>query len=331
MTFFAKASLTFLSKEQSFFPATKIMRKVKSVYMSVLAILLAVSIVANGISGQSQREILNNAKIIELVRLGLSEALIVEKIRQSDCKCDTSTTELARLKSAKVSDAIIIAMMESSRAYSDSASVTAQNEQNKPVRTVETDNSADPKELRELSEPGIYLFENGKMQGIEASVFSGAKMNALWGTLTYGIKKTKWKAKVRGKNANMQTTSSQPVFYFVFNPELKNSGATMAGLWGLATSPNEFLMVQMGIKDASREAVLGEYGAWTGAEMGARDKDIREYSFEKIKPGIYKVVPKTALKPGEYCFYYAGNITGIGFAGGKVFDFGVKSEPTSTK
>ncbi|MBK6750563.1 MAG: hypothetical protein IPG67_11275 [Acidobacteria bacterium] len=80
----------------------------------------------------------------------------------------------------------------------------------------------------------------------------------------------------------------------------------------------------MNVKSASREAVLGEYGAWTGVTMGARDKDIREYSFEKIRPGLYKVVPKSPLAPGEYCFYYAGSVTGIGFAGGKVFDFSVK-------
>ena len=84
------------------------------------------------------------------------------------------------------------------------------------------------------------------------------------------------------------------------------------------------MMVHMNVKEASREAVLGEYGAWTGASMGARDRDIREYSFEKVKTGIYKVVPKTNLAPGEYCFYYAGTVTGIGFAGGKIFDFGVK-------
>ena len=101
----------------------------------------------------------------------------------------------------------------------------------------------------------------------------------------------------------------------------------MAGnlFFGLpATSPAEFMMVQMNVKQASREAVMGEFGAFTGVSMGARDKDVREYSFEKLKPGLYKVTPKTQLAPGEYCFYYAGNVTGLGFAGGKVFDFSVK-------
>ena len=180
--------------------------------------------------------------------------------------------------------------------------------------------------LSQISEPGIYLLENGEMKAIEPSVFSGTKMNPLLGAMTYGIKKTKYKAKVRGRSANLQTSNSQPVFYFVFNPDYKNSGAVMAGnlFWGMpATSPAEFMLVRMGVNENSREAVMGEFGSWTGVEMGARDKDVREYAFEKVKTGIYKVVPKTNLESGEYCFYYGGNVVGIGFAGGKIFDFGI--------
>lgn len=324
MTFFAKTSRIFLEKISFFFRNSKIMNA-KFLFRRVNSALLAILIVTSGFYAQSQREVLTNVKIIELVRLGLSEALIVEKIRQSECKCDTSTTELARLKAAKVSDAILLAMMESTRSYSDSDSKVVQNSRVTPSSSALTDNSAGPKELRQITEPGIYLFEDGKMTAIEAAVFSGSSFNPLKSALTFGIKKLKFKAKVRGKSANMQTDSAQPVFYFVFNPELKNSGATMAGLWGLATSPNEFLMVQMSVQSNSREAVMGEMSALTGStNMGSRDKDVREYSFEKIKSGVYKVTPKTNLTPGEYAFYYAGNITGLGYGGGKVFDFGVK-------
>jgi hypothetical protein len=280
-------------------------------------------------SAQTKREALTNAKIIEMVKLGLDDEIIVEKIRQSECQCDTSTGGLAQLKTAKVSNAIIMAMLGSSPGSRTDGDRNKNNSSNLPVReNVAKSGNADEKALSKISEPGIYLFENGEMKAIEPSVFSGTKMNPLMGALTYGIKKTKYRAKVRGKSANMQTAGTQPEFYFVFNPEYKNSGAAMAGLfWGMpATSPAEFVMVQMKQKEASREAVMGEYGTFTGMSMGARDEDIREYSFEKIKPGIYKVVPKTALGTGEYCFYYAGNVVGIGFAGGKVFDFTITGQ-----
>ena len=274
--------------------------------------------------------------------MGLGEALIVAKIKRSNCQCDTSTIAISKLKAAKVSDAVILAMIESSETspaqpgfsntvISNSARASARPSESTsvPSSAVVSDSevSIGPRELKQISEPGIYLYENGKFSVIEPAVFSGSKMNPLMGTVTFGIKKTKFRAKVRGSAANMKVAGSLPVFYFVFNPDIKTSSATMAGtlFWGLpATSPAEFMMVQMAVKQASREAVMGEFGAFTGMSMGARDKDIREYAFEKIKPGVYKVVPKVQLAPGEYCFYYAGNVTGLGFAGGKVFDFTIK-------
>lgn len=311
-------------------------RKISILFASLLLILT----IAPKLKAQIKREVLTNAKIIELVRLGLGEEIIIEKIRQSDCQCDTSSVGLAKLKTAKVPNAVIMAMLNSGSEEETTTAVPTKKQKpsaNKNVETVVSksaqNNSTKPtdsnKALNQITEPGIYLFEDGKMQQIEPSVFSGSKMNPLMGALTYGIKKTKYRAKVRGKSANMQLANSQPVFYFVFNTDYKNSGATMAGnlWWGMpATSPAEFMMVQMNVKENSREAVLGEFGAWTGVSMGARDKDIREYSFEKIKPGIYKVVPKTALAAGEYCFYFGGNVTGLGMAGGKVFDFSVTNQ-----
>lgn len=299
---------------------------------SFIWLLCLSAILVNFHFSQAKPEILTNEKIIQLLKIGLSEDVIVEKIRQSECRCDTSTSALAKLKAAKVSDAVILAMLNSAPgSYSESPSPTnRRNTENKievetvPVPDKKSSRGAEAL-LRRIAEPGIYMYENGEMKQIEPSVFSGSKTNPLMGVMTYGIKKTKFRAKVRGKSANMQTSNGQPEFYFVFNPEYKNSGATMAGLfWGMpATSPAEFMLVQMNQKENSREAVVGEYGTFTGVSMGARDKDIREYSFEKLKPGVYKVIPKVDLVNGEYCFYYAGSVTGLGIAGGKVFDFSI--------
>ena len=290
-------------------------------------IFLSIFFVFSTLYGQQKPEVLTNAKIIELVKMGLSDALIVAKIDRSTCQCDTSTAAIGKLKAAKVGDTIILAMINSSDrpAVAAKPGIAPAVIIERPIVGKSSEDNA-PAALSNVSEPGIYLFENGEMKVIEASVFSGGKINPLLGVVTYGIKKTKWRAKIRGNTANLQTIDPTPVFYFVFNPDYKNSGAAMAGLfWGMpATSPNEFLMVEMKVKQASREAILGEYGAWTGASMGARDKDIREFSFEKIRAGVYKVTPKSNLNPGEYCFYYAGTVVNIGFAGSKVFDFSVK-------
>lgn len=302
------------------------MKKLITSILAIIIVSLLITIAPSQVQAQSKQEVLTNTKVIELVRLGLAEKIIIEKIRQTETQFDTSVDGLAKLKAAKVSSEIIMAMLNpSSDNESNSQTTNRADNLNSAVQT-KSITAGEASLLRQVKEPGIYLLDNGTLKQFEPSIFSGTKANFLMGALTYGIKKTKLRAKVRGGAANMQISNSNPEFYFVFNPEYANSGAVMAGTLFLgtpATSPAEFVLVQMKQKKSSREAVLGEYGLLSGAEMGARDEDIREYSFEKIQPGIYKVVPKAELEAGEYCFYYAGNVTGIGFAGGKVFDFGV--------
>ena len=297
------------------------MKKTFNFFKFNCAILLLSLALVPVLSAQTNREVLTNAKIIELVQLGLDENIIVEKIRQSQCQCDTSTDALGKLKAGKVPTAVIMAMMNATsgeKPYSDSV-------QNRPIiqptqSSAAKDDGLNGIDLSQIAEPGIYLLENGKMTMIEPTVYSGSK-SSFWGTaLTYGIKKSKVRATVRGKSANTQVSTRRPEFYFVFSREYANPGAVMSGFGGYAaTSPNEFMMIAMKVKSNSREAELGEYNAYSSS-TGAADKDVREYSFDKLKPGLYKVVPKQDLGLGEYCFYYAGN----GGAGSKVFDFGVK-------
>lgn len=295
--------------------------KTKQLIFSSLLISSAFLITLS-VNGQSTKETLTNAKVVEMVRMGLGESLIVAKINKSTCQCDTTTSAIAKLKAEKVSDAIIMAMMDNSPGnYSESPSPATERKSPETVPpSTAVSGAASEKELRTIVEPGIYLFENGKMTLIEPTVYSGSK-SSFWGTaLTYGIKKSKIRATVRGKSANTQVSTRRPEFYFVFSREFSNPGAVMTGFGGYsATSPNEFMMIQMKVKENSREAELGEYNAYSSS-TGAADKDVREYSFEKIKPGLYRVVPKIDLASGEYCFYYAGN----GGAGSKVFDFGVR-------
>lgn len=56
-------------------------------------------------------EVLKNSSIIELQSLNLSDAVILEKIKTSKTDFDTSIDGLKKLKGAKVSDAVIQAMI----------------------------------------------------------------------------------------------------------------------------------------------------------------------------------------------------------------------------
>ncbi len=89
----------------------------------LVAVLCCFWLVVSTINGQEKKEILTNEKIIELVKSGWGESLIVGKIRQSECQCDTSIDGVNKLKAAKISDPIIMAMLEaasSGKTYSES-------------------------------------------------------------------------------------------------------------------------------------------------------------------------------------------------------------------
>jgi hypothetical protein len=253
---------------------------------------------------------LTNDKVITLVKAGLSTSIIVNKIRNSKTKFNTDTDELVRLQQARVSSDIINAMVE---AASTAPDVRGGGGAAAPA--------GDPNNPMSAHDPGIYLLEKSALLEMNPTVFQGTKAS-FWGTaLTYGLKKTKMRAIVRGASANTATSNARPEFYFYFDKSLSNPGYAMAGFLAFgASSPAEFTMVRMQQKSNSREAVLGEFNAYTSS-TGARDKDIVEYNFEKIRPGVFKVVPRSDLPPGEYCFYFTGTPAGLGFAGGKVFDF----------
>ena len=65
-----------------------------------------------------------------------------------------------------------------------------------------------------------------------------------------------------------------------------------------------------------------------GASSGTDEKANTGFTFTKLRPGVYKVVPKAPIRPGEYCFLSASGLGayGAGSAGAsRIFDFGVSS------
>lgn len=269
-----------------------------------------------------KKEVLTNNEIIQMTADGFSDAIITAKINQSSCNFDTSTAALRDLKAHKVSDTVISAMLNApAQSSSNSSSATAPQPPAPPP----------PANLWDNQDPGIYLYQDGKLVEIDPTTYSGTKSNTLASTLTYGLAKIKMRATVRGASANTVVTQSRPEFYFIFDLSNENRGRMMAGMsmFG-ATSPAEFVLANMQKKESSRECVLGEFNAFV-SNTGARDKDVRDFSFEKLAKGVFKVIPKTDLAPGEYTFYYAGTPAGYGFAGGKLFDFSVQLSGTATK
>jgi hypothetical protein len=257
-------------------------------------------------------EVLTNDKVITMVKAGLSPGIIVNKIRSSKTNFDTSTDELIRLKQARIPDEIVAAMFDASSRASAVTSNMGAGDASK----------GDPNDPSAAHEAGIYLFQqkNGqkKMIQLEPSVSKQTKSGGfLASAVTYGIAKIKFKAALAGQSASLQIDQPRPVFYFYF--EVKSSGLSSSSYY--ATSPNEFVLVKLDTKSKSREVIVSQANAF-GSQSGTMDKAARDFTFEKLAPGVYKVTPKEDLAPCEYGFYNGG---GAGPSGGaKIFDFGVK-------
>ncbi|HZS44845.1 MAG TPA: hypothetical protein VFC63_07050 [Blastocatellia bacterium] len=287
-------------------------------YRHISSLLLAVSLVFIQVAfSQSgiQQEVLTNESIVKLTKSGVSSAVIIAKIGSSRNKFDLSASELSHLKEAAVPDDVVVAMLQASLTELASS----------PGLVVVQPPPVDSNDPNAPHEAGIWLLKTAEgsekqMIQLEPSVFSGGKATGMgWALLTYGITKIKLKGVLREPNAHTQIEDPRPTFYFYF--EVTNSGLSNSSWewFSSATSPNEFVLVEMDTKKDRREAVLGSASVFT-SHTGPENSKLKPFDFDKIAPGVFKVTPHEDLSPGEYMFYYGRVDSKII----KVFDFGIK-------
>jgi hypothetical protein len=269
------------------------------------------------------QQALNNDGVINLVRAGLSDDLIISTIGASAGNYDTSANGLIAMKKAGASDRVIstIVLKGLSSASPTAASASA------PGAASAAGNPDDPTAPHEA---GIYIYSESappgsKMTMLEPSVYSEGKTGGyLAASMTYGIAKIKRKAVIRGAHSNARAADSQPVFYFYF--EQRGAGLSQASTpFGGTSTPNEYTLLKFDIKGDTRETVVGTSNAF-GTSGGTEDRAVTGFTYSKLRPGAYKVVLNGTLQPGEYGFISANGTAGMGLYGGsgasRVFDFG---------
>jgi len=270
--------------------------------------------------GQQPIKKMTNEDVIEMVSLGLTDELIVDKIHAAAATdFDTGITSLKALKAAKASDVVIRAMINPHQVSIVPSSSVGQSGAT----------TTDPDDPNSPHDPGIYMFaqirDGVHMVMLEPTVYSQGKSGGvLKSAVTYGIAKVKWKAVVQGAHANVKSGDNKMVFYFYF--EESNAGLSHASFGG-TTTPNEFTLLKFEEKSDSRETVVMEANAF-GSSSGTDQKANTRFTFTKLRPGVYKVVPNEPLKPGEYCFLSSSpsgaGAYGAGAAGAsRLFDFAV--------
>ncbi|MES2306799.1 MAG: hypothetical protein V4558_14950 [Gemmatimonadota bacterium] len=307
----------------------------------------------------SQEQALSNQSVIDMVVGKLPKDLILQKMKSSPAAYDVSPTGLVKLNEAKVPKEIIKLMLSAPRggeAVPPAATVVAPRAsapeeepapQAPPAREPRpmakggpAENTAatasptsslrarKPKPLltRLPGEPGIHLHgdDNDDLM-LEPNGYDGSKTsNMLGSALTGGLSKAKMKAVIGGSEAALRTTDADVEFYFVFEKSTASLGGSNNSWYAALTSPNQFKLLRLDKKTSNREVTTASVGAFS-AQSGTDEKAVVRFTFVRLRAGVYRVIPKEPLLPGEYAFFPAA-MGGQGTAGAgmsQIFDFGV--------
>lgn len=281
--------------------------------------------------------------VIAMKQAGLSDDLVIAKIKQSNKPANLSTDEMIALKKQNVSDAVIKALMDPAGATAADSSVTGAAVANRILNvnpsgaTPEPGTSAvgNPDDPMAPHDSGIYIYSAdpaGKphMVMLERAAYQGTKTGGMFATaITYGAVKAKTKAILPGRAASIRAAQGEPIFYFYF--EDKAAGLGRGGFFagGAISNPNQFALLRLNVDKHNRSTEIGAFSIW-GGSTGSQEKSIISFKADRIDPGLYKVQPEGELTPGEYCFVATTSGTGAYGSGTTfahdLFDFGVDSE-----
>lgn len=256
----------------------------------IRALLILVLVVAVGLSlpGATSlaQEVLTNDSVIQMIKAGLPEAVVIAKIKSTATKFDLKTDSLVNLKKAGVSDKVLEAMVA---AGSGSAPTTgAMPAPPAPAVAAGALKNTDV----------IYQLVGGKYVEMFATSANLETNMAFF--------QSKSEVVLEGKRAQYRTTDKQPVF-------LSTYSSTDAPLVRLKPGDDH--------NDRNLKIGSGAFMPFGGTQkMGVRNEDKIPVTIERDPRGFYKVTPSAALPPGEYGFILA---TGFGAGSGKIYDFGV--------
>lgn len=282
-----------------------------SIFMTnLLAVLFSSSVlfcVATVAQESSKR--LTNQDIISMTSLGLSDDIIVAKIRSvsgSDgLNFDTSVDGLKSLKEAKVSDSVVKAMINP--ALPPTVVVSG--------APLATDPNLPPPEV------GVYWKDGPTFAMVQGRTLTQQKVGGRAGAIfTNGIRSEHWDAVVEGTTSANLVKDRRPVFYF-YVPD--------------GDTASDYVLLTLEKKNDHREFQVGSFGGITGGKAGIKKEKQIAFRAEHAGIRVYKVTLDSDLKPGEYAFFLGtgaqsnmsggdlGSSRSGGNATGKIYDFSI--------
>ena len=252
--------------------------------------------------------------------MNMSDAVIIEKIKTTKGDFDTSIKGLKKLKAAKVSDAVIQAMM----AAKDSGTAPAPVPVTSPRAAKPA--SAGSNDPMAVHAAGAWLMQGNKMVRLqsespaEMSMGGGGAWAMGWGA------SAKTQIILNSSKSDLQLSERKPTFYLYLGRNQYAVGQDYgAAEFAAVESPHEIILAQFTVKTTKghdeRLLVTGSHNAYAGSTFGIEVKAQRAFESEQVADGIYKVTPKEDLADGEYAFCSA-----MSKGHGRFFTFGVQGK-----
>ena len=244
---------------------------------------------------------------------GLSEDVIVTKVKKNGKAFDLSPDELVELKKLGVTDNVIKFLLDPSQPYVPPAprpdpapAAAAPN----PAPVLPTKKyPEDPNASRVPPEPGLYRFNRNAPVPVDIKLFMGGKQGAGLGKVL--LKKGKVIAYLVGSAARTRVADASPVFYMRM-PDGKGI--------------EELLLVALDRKNDRRELDMGP----PAPKPELKPETIRQFDSLEVGAGLYRLVP-AALDEGENVFFLIGTAEPPKGNYGKGYDFGLEPPAVGKK
>ncbi|MGH7300739.1 MAG: hypothetical protein ACREJE_10035 [Candidatus Rokuibacteriota bacterium] len=254
--------------------------------MRAVLVLAVVAVMAFSLPAATSlaQEVLTNDSVIQMIKAGLPESVVISKIRSTATKFDLRTESLVSLKKNGVSDKVLEAMMAPGSPATGTQVAAA------------TPAAAATGSLRDRDV--IYQIIGGKYVELFPTS-ANLETNMVFF-------QSKSEVVLEGRKAKYRISDKQPVFLSTYGP-------TDAPLVKLKPGDSN--------DDRNLKISSGAFMPFGGTQkMGVRNEDKIATNIERDARGFYKVTPAEPLPPGEYGFILA---SGFGAGVGKIFDFGI--------
>jgi len=256
---------------------------------------------------QPKEELLTNDSIIELLKVGLNEDIIIAKVEKSTCNFDTSVQGLIGLKKAGATDRLIHVMMDPSKPVEPKPALHVKTADGLPPPAIPA-----PLPISTITnlptEIGVYIKRDEQWIEIQPEIVNWKTGGVLKNIASAGVVKGDVNGLING--AHSRNAIKTPLGFLIVAPE------------GVALT--EYQLIRLREKSDTREfrtVTGGVFHASTGAT-----RDILQFEGTKVASRTFSVNLPT-LGAGEYGFLPPGAMAGSGGAGaarlGKMYTFRV--------